>query len=30
MDNQREENLDLCSDDQLEQLIINIHNEIKK
>lgn len=30
MDNQREENLDLCSDEQLEQLIKNIHNEIKK
>ena len=30
MDNQREESLDLCSDEQLEQLIKNIHNEIKK
>ena len=30
MENQREENLELCSDEQLKQLIENIHNEIEQ
>ena len=30
MDNQREENLELCSDEQLELKIKNIQDEIKQ